>query len=575
MISNFDDLIILWLSDIHYSPLKDEDSKLARKDFIDSFLEEIEDIFTKKERIDYVILSGDIALRGEDSDYKVFWDEILVPLHELILSKKLQFPKILTIPGNHDLDWAESKFLMEFFQKGLTGKEKDDFLSNNEPKFRLLFGPYSNTFSSKGIHISTPVWQDFFNLDGHNAGSRPKDKNPYPDHRLYGYVLDANRDLLFIMLNTAWYSLGSKLDEIISTHFLGSTKYTTPPSELINDILKMKDTVTEYNGQIYGIGLLSKLGLRTLIGQNPGLLIITCMHHPKNWMAWNEIYNDQRDTLISNFILDHSDILLTGHEHVPDNVKPEFIEETIHFKGGMFMNDPKSGYSPPFESNRFSLLQITNRFNSPRVTEWRYLYEPSKKWIKNIGEDLHLSRSTRQHNHLNTNLAPLLARFSIRDYLTEKKIASEAPLIPEHVQEGELTIGSLKCQYLLTGTGSLNTIYIFPTDPGYPFYETLTKDPNSLVIALESQPDIGRLVDHFSFLVPDRIVSKTLYEKYDGNNSNSNFTDLTKYADILFDWFRHSFFEYFAKTTRFKDIRDIRFLNTVISYWMVEKHARV
>lgn len=367
---------ILWLSDIHiwkeYQTMnafnKDIDNYFA------AFFEEIKD-----EQLDYILLSGDIAYTGRTPDYEYF---------EQLFFKKLSAKHseacLLVVPGNHDINHLDSKNLMKTVD-GVNGrntytKRNSDYLVlSNKKKFQKNFKEYSKFFNSSSI-----------------SNLFPEDINDtYRKHKLYGYHINKSKKLIFVLVNTAWFSLGSNFSDLMQVSFMNDpqisgkrkSKSTTLKKEIlatkITTLLRTKDNISEYGSQLIGSKLWGELELmKNVLHQYPDFTVLTVMHHPPNWLHWLERYdNDEKkqELKMLHTILDCSNFLLTGHEHVPHIKNKETYDETYHLKTGCFLDElNKKTKFLDLKHNRFSILEINNGNNNWMV-EKIYQYDPDVK----------------------------------------------------------------------------------------------------------------------------------------------------------------------------------------------------
>ena len=576
---NKENIIILWLSDIHYryyDEKKNGELKGKQRRFIDIFLNEVKEILEEKARIDYVILSGDIAFSGDAKTYKLFWDEFIDPFYLLVSSKKV-FPKILTIPGNHDVNWDDAGFMAEYL-KNSSPDQKNIFLSKKISNFENLFASYSASFSNESIEKDRPSFKlvalekDYTEIDGA--------LNPYPEKRLFGFYIDKPNNILFILINTAWYSLGSKFDKVIAEHFLNNTNYDVTPASLVENILDGKNQLIEYNGQIIGRDLLRSLDPINYLDKNSGLLVVTCMHHPKNWMAWDELYSINEHGLIINELLDRTDVLLTGHEHVPETVEPETINKTIHFKAGVFLEDNINKENEKiFIHNRFSVLEIGNTFSHSYIKEIRYLYDNGKKnWIKKESDNrMPLRRRSIKFNipALNSELGSKLGKFRLNDYIFEELLhqkKNNSKPKQNKQKEKSISICGYKCKYTTTIVNNAPRIYICPLEIKISFFEIMSEQPKELLKALKKVPGENGTFLFCAFLVPDILVNWDMAQGYNIDPYEQILNKLTKYGDAQFNKFRDAFFKGHSDN-EFKEIMNMRFVNHIIPYWKLERYS--
>ncbi|MET3497154.1 putative phosphodiesterase [Variovorax boronicumulans] len=86
---------------------------------------------------DFLFITGDIANKGADKEYEIFWLEFVTPLQEIIGGdiKRLTF----AVPGNHDVDRRENP---AFSRDEMVGPKSQYFDSTpNGGKLRKIFEP--------------------------------------------------------------------------------------------------------------------------------------------------------------------------------------------------------------------------------------------------------------------------------------------------------------------------------------------------------------------------------------------------------------------------------------------------
>lgn len=99
-ISRFSPLNILHISDFHYDSTMEGNEAIEQEDRFEKLIK-IASEMHKKEMIDYVIFSGDLAYKKPDQDLKICGKFI----RKLINSTINDYSKIFIIPGNHDIEW--------------------------------------------------------------------------------------------------------------------------------------------------------------------------------------------------------------------------------------------------------------------------------------------------------------------------------------------------------------------------------------------------------------------------------------------------------------------------------------
>lgn len=617
---------ILWLSDIHYRGDKYYGNRAPSrvkerlKILFNSFFDRIVEI-QGKQPIDYIFLTGDIGFSGSYSDYQSFWKAFISPLHTA-LSKKIKgtnalLPKIVTIPGNHDIDRKDVAQFENFLSgyNSVQSNLEQQYEHFNRKDYRNsyldLFKNYSQFFSNcKGKKGHAAVeWKNLFHID-------ISKQEKYADKRLYGYFVDDERQLIIVLLNSAWFSIGDEFNKLLvndklkrieineikenSTTITKLVKYLNERTEKhLNEILKMKDMIAEYGNQIIGRDLFPIVELKETIAEKPEYVVITCMHHPQNWLSWGESYNyrekpnsPQKGTL--NKIIDNTDILLTGHEHVPITKMPEMIDvndSRWHIKAGMFMEDKIDvidNNKDYFEHSRFSVLDID--LDKYRFTEQRYLFDKDRnEWCllssSNTSENtnyLPLRKKSRLMNRtLKKELLSKISFFDIEKFLRKRYEESS------YLKESKIYSNFIQASFRNKADPSEIRICIFPTATDFkeklylpnPFKDHFL-DP-IISMSLRKRKKIK-----VHFIWPDFLLNESLFEKYYSCNSSEkieeSYGEIKRFSDMLFNKFRHHYFARFENESNenmpnidFQSIKGVRFIGEVIPFWKFRRYCKV
>jgi hypothetical protein len=336
--------------------------------------------------------------------------------------------------------------------------------------------------------------------------------------------------------------------------------------------------------------------------QYAGYTVITCMHHPLNWLQYGEKYNIQgnkngEDALLLNKILEASSIVLTGHEHVPDSIGHETTSDgTIIFKAGMFLQDNFSPARRNEGQNRFSILEIEQKHKT--VKEIKYVFD----WSNNIWEESLLNKEdpiilkhkkkvlTPQQltelKHIDT-----LKKFNVKECLCHDRfnmpVFREAYTTIEPVPTAPANDLYLlfKCTPKKAGeTG--DRIIILPLS--HAFYTRITqphKDAANasphLFCEIFEQLSYAPTVTTLTILSVDLLISEQKAEKYTNKSEDYElvFSELCKTGDEKFDIARHHFFtEATARVPEkseakawFSRLFNLNLTHVIIPYWVYNK----
>lgn len=537
---------IIWLSDIHFnSAYRDDGEFKSLNDYIVSFHQYI-DTFKKKGTYDYILISGDIAQGGNSEEYKLFLERIFNKL-------ETAFPKasLLIVPGNHDVNRLSTTDLKSNFIDNMGGDDRPTFLSNNKKVFYSIFKNYSNAFSGKKVPI--------------------KDSSLRDNKLLFGHVLNKEKKTLIILLNSAWYSIGSgflehylnervfkvndadEKDEILKglKEEFGKTKinlegfksYLTGLIEnktylknvklieafvikLIKEeniidntcitsiesvvdriitftkkhIVKDIESITnEYGNQLIGLDVFKEefLKIEKLYKTYNDFVVTTIMHHPINWLDFDERvpYKNKEDK-VSKFhdIKNFTDLLLTGHEHVPTGHKTEMINnnELLHIQAGCFMNHERDPSKFKVNNNWFSTLSIN--INKRTVTQLKHYCDANGVWSAVTAVPLKLKK---KHN---TKLSferkkdielQVINCCKLINYKNHKKVINldsgyykykkNLYMVIDDFQNNDFGICFDKLKEKIEEVG-LNKVYFLAKDSAHPLFDNYINESKMVVI---------------------------------------------------------------------------------------------
>lgn len=325
---------ILWVSDIHIKENEFNDYEINTY-----FVEMIKFIHKEYPILEYIIISGDIAFSGKTEEYNLFNEHFIKNI-------KTIYPNIiiLSIPGNHDIIWDQLSPTDEnFFTNNYNTRNK--FISDQN---EISFENYVNFFEKNILPT--------FNSKKNIVHSFRKER----ECMTHGYIIDKDNKICFILINSAWLSFGQGLvNAFISNKEI--FKYDKSIKDNLKTILSNITNFPEFGSQMIGSKFIENLKLLNNVFDNYNdHTVITVMHHPQNWLHYEELYGKTESIHNKkplNQLKEHSHIFLTGHEHVPHFANKITDNDPIHIKGGCFIDD----YSTPFdeqENNRFSILEV-------------------------------------------------------------------------------------------------------------------------------------------------------------------------------------------------------------------------
>lgn len=349
-------LNILWISDIHYKE-KYKDSPTI-KDFLASFNKKVTEL-NQINPIDYILISGDIANRAKVKDYNEFKENLLSPL--LILFGKNK-PKVILVPGNHDVDRTRINTKLPEFVENIISYDKRKSFMNDKSFFYGIFENYST------------LYKDYNELNICKLQNKTND-----DNSIIGFYIDKSKKTIFIVLNSAWYSLGNEFTLDYLKNVISKINFNN------DEKLKMIDKsllylYQQFGNQMIGGDFINYDSIKEEIKKYNDYLVVTTMHHPLPWISWNERFNlTGSNNKFRKIILNNTDILLTGHEHIPSKDKPEYLfsKKLLHIDAGCFIFGDRIFDEENNSDVWFSTLKIN--INKRNITQQKFIYKEEKK----------------------------------------------------------------------------------------------------------------------------------------------------------------------------------------------------
>ncbi len=307
-------LRILNISDIHF---KDE---YADDDIIMAFRDSLKKKVTELNReipFGLVILNGDIAYSGKGMEYKKFLDFI-----NEVVPKRIP---ILSIPGNHDVNWDMLKVALDEKDLPSLFDKKDHEIEAD------LNGKYS-----KFKNIFTNLHTDFiYDLEKARPLKTDNLVSDYCTKRYCGYTYFKNEKVLILLINSAWYSFGKG---VLEGMFEKKAREKEKES-LINFCKEFVDGKLSQEGkQTYFFSYFPFHVPVNKILDDEDVKVITVAHHPPSWLRWEEQFNmSSGNTRNLENLLGKSHLLLTGHLHAPVTEPVALGGQCYHLSNGAFM----------------------------------------------------------------------------------------------------------------------------------------------------------------------------------------------------------------------------------------------
>ncbi|HRG32472.1 MAG TPA: metallophosphoesterase [Saprospiraceae bacterium] len=327
-----DKLKILWISDIHFSMdyLKfkpfSEKHDLCAFDFIwNSFVTE-----TNKHEFTHLIISGDLLMGGKVKERENFSNklkELLAKIQERTTSKHVNGIPIIIYPGNHDVNWDS---LVIHFNSYLT-RNKDKLKEKGGINILKTYLE-EKFFDLKKAEIFKEFGSLYFDLREFNLVG----KDFYNHKDDWNYALDyydSEYNVLFRIYNSSINSHGDGVKEIIEVigeavrDKIGDDKWM----EWLVDIVTI---FKEQGNQVYLQSPEISKWQEQISISDP--LVISCAHHPLEWLQYNMLYDGNIDAPIP-LLKKYSNLHLTSHEHInPAEYFNYSSEGVLMLKSGKF-----------------------------------------------------------------------------------------------------------------------------------------------------------------------------------------------------------------------------------------------
>jgi hypothetical protein len=541
---------LLWLSDIHFRDKYDTpDYRTYLDSYLQGFVETIEKYVTKNGNLDYILLSGDIAFSGIEDDYTAFNKMVLTPLISKLEELGTNKTKIICIPGNHDI--SRKEFPSEWKQEAKNTASKrytnrNKTLNEKISDFQAQFRDY--TLFCKYI------------LRGNSINS-DSDKDTYKkNNNLHGIYFDHDLKLKFFMLNSAWYCINAQQANAASSW----TK---------KELLEINNISQEFGGLIVGQDLI-KEDVETIINEHTDYNLITMIHHPLHWLFWGELYSyneEGSENFPLNKLLKYTDVLLSGHEHLPIGIKTKKIDDnrnSYHFMAGQFLEDTFStSFSDTrFQNNRFSILEI----GEDELKEIRFLYKGDSWHCKDEHSELfHLEDSnerpyTNEADRFlemkNIDISNLIIRYCKEEHdisITYNKKSSEEENANYHIFNNE----------------SACWIVVTPKQRG--FHSKTIHDKSFInelreVLSQTNYSNKKLYVCFFCLDVLAGIEEKPFAKAKTKVDIIDIFNPIVEQAENSFKIFKHEFYIFEGNNDEdkpFNSLQEVEFINIILPYW--------
>ncbi|MBR7781611.1 metallophosphoesterase [Undibacterium luofuense] len=283
---------ILHLSDLHFGFDANPTQKAQRTLCLDGLLTCLKDPRCWKP--DYILISGDLGMRGTASDYDLAGEW----LKKLLAVCDLTTDKMQICAGNHDSDRNTAK--------------RFAYPSSNEAANDALSPPIADIPNLKSFTNFIKFCTDF-DLPPLMLGAE--------QNRLAGIYEWA--DLRVLVMNSAWYAQGDKDKDNL---WLGLPQLQVLAAE--NGLADCKD------------------GVKLTVGM---------LHHPFDWLHEEET-NARGRVDIDDFVASRCHVVLTGHTHGKVKKPSKVCDKAWHFQGGATFED--GGHTNSFSLIRIDGVQV-------------------------------------------------------------------------------------------------------------------------------------------------------------------------------------------------------------------------
>lgn len=165
-------LNILHISDLHFVTKADKDKSRYSNSFVENFIGEFTDL-----KIDYLIVSGDIADKSKELEYKTASEF----LNKVVLDLQIHKENVLICMGNHDISW----------------RELEDIADKN---------------GTKDLHLRKEKYNNFekFYNDFYKDGD--KQIQQFKTDSIFVEIPDDNQKILFLGVNTCYQESNQEND---------------------------------------------------------------------------------------------------------------------------------------------------------------------------------------------------------------------------------------------------------------------------------------------------------------------------------------------------------------------------
>lgn len=328
---------ILWVSDLHLKTTNNCSIKNIynnRNIFIQSLIDKL-----LEENFTHLIFSGDLVFSGEEDQYLELYEEVI----NIIIS---HYPDIRLIicPGNHDFQWNVLRKNENIFIKYT--KENNYAVRRNIESINelsILFANYINFYKRIEAHNSKFIE----NFEVSNITKFKANHTEIQSNGLFGVFIDHKYKLLFIYLNSSWYSWGTKNWSFLLKSGPGAD-YSFDTEKFMNSV-DLGNLVCIEAQLVWPF--LKKLNDNDYKLNLHSYLKIGVIHHPFNWFSWGEWNSNTEFQSIVDFV----DIFLTSHTHSKLSKPTNYKLSSLIFESPQLMEHDQFNNLDDQKTNSISL----------------------------------------------------------------------------------------------------------------------------------------------------------------------------------------------------------------------------
>jgi len=459
-----DSIVIMHIADMHFGIPERRQTSSYRQDMIDTLIERVSGLPDNR-KPDILVVSGDIAWRGSDTDFKLAEEFFF----EFFTKEGINIKESDTVVcfGNHDVDTEDLRQVPsnsnQAFDKLLvqSNGSMGDFV--DRPPIDSAVTSMDRAIADKYALSTTDVEKYYHRFEKveqfcSNMGFKVL-LNPSTCHKYrHAYGSCRIKGVDFICLNTEWDFFGkTDKDHIAKGHLrVGQALYRAANAAL--------ESRYRYRFIPFAIGV-------------PARFVVT--HRSQAYLHESEQYSNDPfdfDKRVGNLIYSN-DVSLNGHEHVPDL---EFYNYTLHTRisAGAIHTTDRAEFS-------FNLITIPKKLapGSNQCKSELYIYRPGRlpTWdlVRDKTKNFHITRLEKD-----SRLLPLLDKFdkmNIWERIANSQRSVHGNMIATEIESiySELTQCDFDVLQFLLGEGFFDDLRKFSEECKH--YEPSPKPPKKLV----------------------------------------------------------------------------------------------